>query len=45
VSEAQPHAPVDNWSNIMLTLLFGAGQAVMSVQDQENMVAAAQDSQ
>jgi hypothetical protein len=42
--EAQP-IPIDqNWTNILLTMLFGAGQAVMSVQD-ESDIAAQADSQ
>ena len=44
MAEARPESPVDNWSNILLTLLFGSGQAVMSVQDESNL-ADAQESQ
>jgi hypothetical protein len=44
MAEAQPQPIDQNWTNILLTMLFGSGQAVMSVQDQENMVAA-QDNQ
>jgi hypothetical protein len=39
--EAQPQAPVDNWTNILLTIMFGSGQAVMSVQDETNLAAQA----
>lgn len=37
MSEAIPQPPADNWTNILLTMMFGSGQAVMSVQDAENI--------
>jgi hypothetical protein len=37
MAEAIPQPPVENWTNVILTMLFGAGQAVMSVQDAEDL--------
>ena len=43
MSEAIPQPIDQNWTNILLTMLFGSGQAVMSVQDESDV--AAQDPQ
>lgn len=39
MSEAIPQPITENWTDILLTLMFGSGQAVMSVQDAEDLAA------
>ena len=42
MSEAIPIPPEDDFLNVMLTMLFGSGQAVMTVQSADDVAARAE---